>query len=251
MNDEELISAYVDGRMSEPERAAFEARLQADAALRRQVAVTRLLVDQSRQVERVPAPKNFILPQDYGKAAPQTAPAPRFDFRQLFFRLGSVAAAVVFMFAVAFDTLRTTLPAAPMPATAPMSVPPADMQAPEAAITTNVEPVTSTGVAEQAADAAGATMADATPMIEARSVMTDTTTEAVTETQPSAMQAAEVTDEPSTKEMPAPAPAAQPQVMEAPMAAPQRESLLSPLRIIAGVALLVALVFGVIGWLRR
>jgi hypothetical protein len=132
-----------------------------------------------------------------------------------------------------------------------MSVPPADMQAPEAAITTNVEPVTSTAVAEQAADAAGATMADTTPMIEARSVMTDTTTEAVTETQPSAMQAAEVTDEPSTKEMPAPAPAAQPQVMEAPMAAPQRESLLSPLRIIAGVALLVALVFGVIGWLRR
>jgi hypothetical protein len=65
------------------------------------------------------------------------------------------------------------------------------------------------------------------------------------------MQVTEVTDEPSTKEMPAPAPAAQPQVMEAPMAAPQRESLLSPLRIIAGVALLVALVFGVIGWLRR
>jgi hypothetical protein len=244
MSDEELISAYVDGHMSEPERAAFEARVQADAALRRQVAVTRLLVDQSRQVESVPAPKNFILPHDFGKAAPQPVPAPRFNLRQLFFRLGSVAAAVVFMFAVAFDTLRTTLPAAPIPAAAPMAA-----QAPEAGITSNTEPVTATAPAAQAADAAGAMMAEATPMAEARSMMTNTITDTMTETQPSAMQAAEAPAEPSTKQMPAPE--AQMPAMETPAPQPQPESLFSPLRIIAGVALLIAIASGIIGWLRK
>lgn len=245
MNDEELISAYVDGRMSDPERAAFGARLQTDAALRRQVAVTRLLVDQSRQVEIAPVPKNFILPRDFGKAAAPPTPLPRYNLRQIFFRLGSVAAAVVFMFAVAFDTLRNTLPAAPMPMAAP-----AAMQAPEAAITTNVEPMTSTAAAAQAADAAGAMMVEGTPMNQSRAAQSDVRPEGDF----TATESMSVPDESATsaKEAPAALPQAmEVQAMEAPAAAPQNDSLLTPLRIIAGVALLIALVFGIVGWLRR
>jgi hypothetical protein len=240
MSDEELISAYVDGRMSEPERAAFEARVQADAALRRQVAVTRLLVDQSRQVESVPAPKNFILPRDFGQTAPPPAPAYRFDLRQWFFRLGSVAAAVVFMFAVAFDTLRTTVPApAPLPAAAPMSAPMSAPAADAAAMAT-------------VAPAAGAMMAEATPMVEARSMVTEVLP-AQGQGVPDAAAASAAESAPSASEMPAPAPEAQTpaQAMEAPAPQSQPEPLLSPIRVIAGVALLLALAFGIAGWLRR
>ncbi len=245
MNDEELITTYVDGRMSEQERVAFEARLQMDAGLRRQVSITRLLADQSRQVEIVPAPKNFILPQDFGKAAQPVTPAPHVDLRRWFFRLSSVAAAVVFMFAVAFDTLRNALPATPVPAAAPMSATMQEAQAPEAAIATNVEPAIPTEAAAQAANAAGAAMPEATPMIQSRAMQTDS--QPAVESAPESMESA-----PSTKAMPAPAP--MPQAMEAPAyeaPAPQSASLLSPLRIIAGLALFMALAFGVVGWLRK
>ena len=36
-NDLELLSAYLDGALSDEERAALEARLQSDAALRREL----------------------------------------------------------------------------------------------------------------------------------------------------------------------------------------------------------------------
>jgi hypothetical protein len=248
MNDEELISAYVDGRMSEPERAAFEARLQADAALRRQVAVTRLLVDQSRQVEAVKPPKNFILPLDFGKTAKPATPAPRFNLRLLFFRLGSVAAAVVFMFAVAFEALRTTLPAAPLPAAAPMAA-----QAPEAGMTTNVEPVLPMATVAPAADAAGAAMPEATPMLSSRALPAGEVNPS-TELTASTMMTAAMESVPSAKSVPAPEAAPQAmeaQAMEAPAAAPQPESVLTPLRLIAGIALVLAVVLGFVGWIRR
>lgn len=249
MTDEELISAYVDGRMSEPERVAFEARLLADAALRRQVAVTRLLVDQSRQVESVPTPKNFILPQDFGKAAQPATPARRFDWRLLFFRLGSVAAAMVFVFAVAFDALRSTPPATPVAAPKAAQA----TSAAEAAITTNVEPVTATSTPEQAPEA-GAAMPASTPMMQSRAMQTDSmstmyavgtiapadTSEAMTETLPSAKVIPMTqTQNDGTQSVGTPA------------AASQAEPLIMPLRVIAGVALLLALLFGVLGWRKR
>lgn len=256
MNDEELISAYVDGRMSEPERAAFETRLQANAVLRRQVAVTRLLVDQSRQVENVAAPKNFILPQDFGKATQPAAPSKRFDWQLLFFRFGSVAAALVFVFAVTFDALSSTPPA--LPAAAPMAAQPAATSAPEAAISTNIEPVTATLAPEQTSAAGAAMLPASPPMTQARTLpaeamttmqMTitvaplDAVTEVMTESLPDAA---------SAKSMPAP----QTQNVETqnagtPEVASQPQPFLTPLRIVAAVALLLAFVLGIAGWLRR
>ena len=252
MPDDELISAYVDGRMSEPERAAFEARLQADAALRRQVAVTRLLVDQSRQVESVAAPKNFILPQDFSKTAQPVPPARRFDWRLLFFRFGSVAAAMVFVFAVAFDALRNT-PAA-LPAAAPMAA--QVTSATESAITTNIEPVTATIAPEQAPAGGAAALPANPPMTQARTLpadamttmdMTitvaplDTVTGLMTETLPNAASAKS-----------APAPMQQTQAYEVPTvevpAAPTPTPLITPLHIVAALALLLALVLGIMGW---
>lgn len=239
MTKEELISAYVDGRMSEPERAAFEARLQADAALRRQVALTRLLVDQSRQVEVVPPPKNFILPHDFGTT--KQKPAQRFDWRLLFFRLGSVAAAMVFVFAVAFDALRNTPPAT-TPAAAPMAAP---VTSPvEAAITTNIEPVTATMAPTQASAGAAAMQAEATPMIQARAMQSgelSTMDVMVTIVPPSitTTMSQPLPSVASAKAMPA---------QQTQNVGTQSESLITPIRIIAGVALLVAVVLGVLGW---
>jgi hypothetical protein len=252
MNDEELISAYVDGRMSEPERAAFEARLQADAALRRQLAVTRLLVVQSRQVESVPAPKNFILPHDFGKATQPATSSKRIDWRLLFFRFGSVAAAMVFVFAVAFDALRST-PAA-TPAAAPMAAQAEVTLAPEAAIATNIEPVTATMAPEQAPAAGAAAMPAGTPMMQSRAMpaeamttmeMTSTITppdgaaDAMTASLPSAASAKS-----------APVPMQQTQAYEAPAAPAPPEPLITPARIIAALALLFAITLGIAGWRR-
>ena len=244
MNDEELISAYVDGRMSEPERAAFEARLQADAALRRQVAVTRLLVDQSRQVESVPAPKNFILPQDFGRATQPATPSKRFDWRLLFFRFGSMAAATVFVFAVAFEALRVTPPATP--AAAPMAAQVEATTAAEAAITTNIKPVTAT-------HAAGAAM-PATPMIEARTAQTDAMSAmAMTDTMMPAMVMTEaMPSAASAKAMPmTQAQSVETQSVEAPAPPAQAGSPITPARVVAGVALFLALLLGVLGWRSR
>lgn len=251
MSEEELISAYVDGRMSEPERAAFEARLKAEDALRRQVAVTRLLVDQSRQVEVVPAPRNFILPQDFGKATQPATPTKRFDWRLLFFRFGSVTAAIVFVFAVAFDALRSTPPAAP--AIAPMAAQVESTPAQEAANTTNIEPVTATATPEQET-AGAAAMPAGTPMMQSRALPADamTTMEITTAT-----VSLDATAESLTPSLPgaasvesAPAPMQQTQAYEASAAPASPAPLITPLRIFAVLALLIAIGLGIAGWRR-
>ncbi len=61
-SDDDLISVYVDGRMGPEERAAFEARLQAEPALRRQVEATRLLVGAARQLPAVRPSAQFRRP---------------------------------------------------------------------------------------------------------------------------------------------------------------------------------------------
>ena len=130
MNDEELITTYVDGRMSE--QSALRLRracrwMQACAGRSRSHACWPTNHARWKWCQR----RKLILPHDFGKAVQPVTPAPHVDLRRWFFRLSSVAAAVVFMFAVAFDTLRNALPATPVPAAAPMSATMQEAQAPE------------------------------------------------------------------------------------------------------------------------
>ncbi len=250
MSDEALISDYVDGRLSGPERAAFEARLLVDAGLRRQLAVTRLLADQSRRMETVPAPKNFILPLDFGKSASAAAPARRRDWRLLFFRFGSVAAAMVFVFAVAFDALRSTPPA---PAAAPMAAIAQATATPEAAIAPGIQPHQATIAPMQTPAAA---MSAGTPMMQSRAMPADAMSamsadtpilppEAITvpapESLPSVASVESVT-------ITAHAPAATAQAIETPAAPLPAAPLITPLRVVAALALAVTIALGIIGW---
>jgi hypothetical protein len=93
-------------------------------------------------------------------------------------------------------------------------------------------------------------MAEATPAVEARSMVTEVLP-AQGQGVPDAAAASAAESAPSAKQMPAPAPEAQAQAMEAPAPPPQPEPLLSPIRVIAGIALLTALAFGIAGWLRK
>jgi hypothetical protein len=60
---DELLSAYLDGRLDAGERARLEARLAADPALRAELQALRRTVALVRDLPRVPAPRNFILPR--------------------------------------------------------------------------------------------------------------------------------------------------------------------------------------------
>jgi len=99
MSEEELISAYVDGQLSEVERAAFEARLTQDSALRRRVLATRLLVREARRLPPVALPRNFILSSDVRR----TPARARVAFPRWAYQLGALAAAALCVALVVWD----------------------------------------------------------------------------------------------------------------------------------------------------
>ncbi len=59
----ELLSAYLDGELSDSERARLEAQLADDPALRAELDGLRQTVALVRGLPPVPAPRNFLLPQ--------------------------------------------------------------------------------------------------------------------------------------------------------------------------------------------
>ena len=69
MVDDELISAYIDGQLSSTEQAALEARMGQDPTLRQQVALTQLLVSETRQLSAPVLPRHFALPNAYVRPA--------------------------------------------------------------------------------------------------------------------------------------------------------------------------------------
>jgi hypothetical protein len=101
-NDIELLSAYLDGQLTEAERSALEARLQQDADLRRQLAQLRATVDLLRALPELSAPRDFSLNhmQVYGQQRARRTP--------YVFSLVSAAAAVVLLLAGVFLTLMTS-----------------------------------------------------------------------------------------------------------------------------------------------
>ncbi|MFW5772643.1 MAG: hypothetical protein ACOCZH_04895 [Phototrophicaceae bacterium] len=128
--DTEQLSAYIDGALDESERAELEARLQADAALRRELDALRHTVALVRDLPPLKAPRDFTLTPAMLEGARVTAPvAPRRIIRFPALSLVSAAASVVMIFLGALLLLGDTAidTAAPARVSAPMD---ADSPAP-------------------------------------------------------------------------------------------------------------------------
>ncbi len=127
--EDERISAYVDGELSEDERAAFEAALAQDATLRRKVAVTQLLVREARALQQQAVPRNFILPREAVKqmrppSSSEEEQMPAQDQESALRVMVRLGAALV-VFAVVFIGLLQVLPSALVPRSpAPLAVQP-------------------------------------------------------------------------------------------------------------------------------
>lgn len=69
-HDDELLSAYIDGRLLGRARQEFEARLAREPELRARLEATRRVLGLVRSLPPVPAPRNFLLdPAKYGRPA--------------------------------------------------------------------------------------------------------------------------------------------------------------------------------------
>ncbi len=88
-NDLELLSAYLDGALTDEDRAALEARLQADADLRRELARLRATVELIHALPPLTAPRDFTLTR-------QTARRPVI-WLSTAFSAASAAAAVILL----------------------------------------------------------------------------------------------------------------------------------------------------------
>lgn len=133
--DIEQLSAYIDGALDASERAALEARLESDAALRRELDALRQTVALVKALPRLSAPRSFALtPAMLAEARPVDAPAPAPPRRVVRFpalSLVSAAASMVMIFMGLLlilddQTADTALPAqmsAPMDAPAALPSP--------------------------------------------------------------------------------------------------------------------------------
>ncbi len=285
-SDDELISAWLDGRLSNAERVAFEARLRAEPDLKRKADATRLLVATARALPAQPLPRDFTIPVPIAGAA-RTHPRPPVHLFTWFLRVGSALAAAVFVIAIGLDLAGLSAPRAqpPMSATqAAFAAPPMQSEDSIAADAARIAPappgaaappgatpeaqpasgeppmqamrqgaesaVEAQPASEQAQpmvapkdapDAAPAAMPEAGPMQR----------DAATEQIPSATRAtqAEASTAPQSTETPQP-PDAMMRAGER-AGAPAAQPDTTPWwRIVAGVALALAVSLGVLGWRR-
>ena len=271
--EDELISAYIDGQLDDPSRQSFEARINADPALHKRVEATRTLVKTARQTPVVVAPRNFTLPRSMTKApaSPQTERPGR-----MLWRIGSALAAAVFVITLGLDAIGGTQPAAaPRAASTFADVAPAATIS-GANASSNATPAGNVSDQMASTNAPAATVAPAAPSFKAapltsaptetpeaaptpglkvraaaRMVITSTAMQEQATPTPEMADAAITTSQVNNAagaSLLAPSPAA------APAHAPPAESAVppvDPLRMIAGLALIVAIITGIIGWVLR
>ncbi len=91
--DYELLSSYIDGELSDAERAALEIRLNAEDELRRELASLRQTVALVNQLPKLKAPRNFTL----DKPVAQTRTIP-FPMTAAFSALSAAAAVLLIVF---------------------------------------------------------------------------------------------------------------------------------------------------------
>lgn len=119
MNDYERLSAYIDGELTDTERAALENQLDADPDLRQALHSLRQTVLLLRQMPELKAPRNFTLTRDMVEQRPVLPFPLTFAFSAL-----SAAAAVVLLAFGGYFLLRTGFsPQAAMPITAQQPAP--------------------------------------------------------------------------------------------------------------------------------
>ena len=98
-NDPELLSAYLDDALSPEERAALEARLQADADLRREMARLRATVELIGTLPTLRAPRDLTL-------TPRMVRRPSLLTSAAFSAMSAAAAVVLLVIGAALFSLR-------------------------------------------------------------------------------------------------------------------------------------------------
>ncbi len=129
---EELISAYLDKRVSTEEQKFFERHIASCADCRAQLEATRSMVAALKAMPAVKAPRSFVLPREMAR---QTAAQPRRSFLSLYpaLRLATVVAALAFVVLFAGDLLINQSVGGHAPQSIPAAAPaPAVLQAPAA-----------------------------------------------------------------------------------------------------------------------
>jgi hypothetical protein len=169
---EELISAYLDKRVSAEEQDFFERHVASCAECRAQLETTRSLVAALRAMPVVKAPHSFVLPRE-------TAKQPGRPFLSWYpaLRLATAIAAMAFVVLFAGDLLISRSDGASALQTIPAAAPaPAAMQAPEAP--PPAAPTQESAAAKTAADTAAAPAAMQAPEASPTAAPTTTATAA-------------------------------------------------------------------------
>ena len=96
-HDYELLSAYIDGTLSDAERAALEARLTQEADLQQALNSLQHTVMLLRQMPELSAPRDFTLDADMLAARPARTTLP-FPLTATFSALSAAAAVLLFVF---------------------------------------------------------------------------------------------------------------------------------------------------------
>ena len=127
--DDELLSAYLDGELSAGERARLEARLATDPALRAELDALRRTAALVHDLPTVPVPRNFILPQTM-VARPRPAPParPRRAWAAPLLTAATAVASLLFVVVLAGDLLLSGVGGL---ALAPGAEPPLEAEAPQ------------------------------------------------------------------------------------------------------------------------
>lgn len=172
---EELISAYLDKRVSAEEQDFFERHVASCADCRAQLEATRSMIAALKAMPAVKAPRSFVLPREMARQ-------PRRSFFSLYpaLRLATVVAAMAFVVLFAGDLLINQRGGASAPQSIPAAAPaPIAMQATEAPL--EAAPAQAATAAEAYDASATAPAEPEAPMAGAASKAAITETAVVTE----------------------------------------------------------------------
>lgn len=181
MNDRdyELITAYIDGALTEAERKMFEARLSAEPELRSELNSLRQTVTMLHQLPGLKAPRNFTLTKAQVESRPAARTPLPFPLTATFSALSAAAAVLMLLFGGYFLLQTNMMPTA-------SNLAPVQQEAQESALT-------SVALASTATDLPSATpMSTATSLPSPMPTMpppTEVANQAQSESAPSAAMA--------------------------------------------------------------
>ena len=129
---DELLSAYLDGELSDRERTRLEAQLAADPALRAELEALRRTVALVHDLPSVPVPRNFILPQTVAaRPRPTRPPRARRAWAAPLLTAATAIVSLAFVVVLAGELL---LPITGQIGSAPAAEPALEAEAPQVAL---------------------------------------------------------------------------------------------------------------------